>query len=79
MKYNKSVTPTDPVILNGIVTHLFPQQSITTWVRESRILFEDFPPVTETEIQLTASRLKDKKAPGPDGIPNLIIKEAVNN
>ncbi|MBW0482641.1 hypothetical protein O181_022356 [Austropuccinia psidii MF-1] len=36
----------------------------------------EFPPITEDEILGTISTLPNKKAPGPDGIPNELIKTA---
>ncbi|MBW0521937.1 hypothetical protein O181_061652 [Austropuccinia psidii MF-1] len=36
----------------------------------------EFPPVTDEEVSGTISTLPNKKAPGPDGIPNELIKIA---
>ncbi|MBW0486188.1 hypothetical protein O181_025903, partial [Austropuccinia psidii MF-1] len=36
----------------------------------------EFPPVTEEEVMRTISSLPNRKAPGPDGIPNELIKIA---
>ncbi|MBW0471917.1 hypothetical protein O181_011632 [Austropuccinia psidii MF-1] len=36
----------------------------------------EFPPVTMDEIKTTISMPPNKKAPGPDGIPNELIKIA---
>lgn len=77
LKQLNSAIPSDPKILVGIVTHLFPPQGITEWDHTSSQVFENFPPVSIEELQLAASKLKDKKAPGPDGIPNMVVKELI--
>ena len=76
-KFRQETTgiPTDPVLLEKIVSHLFPRQPEVTWERASDEVYNDVPLVSSDEIQELASKLKDKKAPGPDAIPNLVIKE----
>ncbi|KAJ8933807.1 hypothetical protein NQ314_013779 [Rhamnusium bicolor] len=51
---------------------LFPTRTLTTW--EDEEVEADIPPVTADEVAKAAARLKDNKAPGPDGIPPDIIK-----
>lgn len=69
--------PSEAGILDKIVTHLFPLQEATTWQNQTISEKFNFPAVTLTEVQLAASGFKDRKAPGLDGIPNLILKESV--
>lgn len=69
--------PKEAKILDNIVTHLFPQQDATTWASSNLVENFNFPPITLPEIQLIVSRFKDGKAPGPDGISNIILKEIV--
>lgn len=75
LKQKDCKIPTDPSMLTKIVMHLFPAQEAITW---ENTYIDDFPPVCVEEITQAASRLKDKKAPGPDGIPNTIVKELTN-
>ena len=74
LKQKDSPTPTDPSMLTKIVTHLFPPQGITVWQISSQ---EGFLPVSVEEITEAALKLKDNKAPGPDGIPNTVVKELI--
>lgn len=70
--------PREESVLDGIVEHLFPQQETSSWdqnVPSERIYY--FPQVTIAEIEVAISKFKDKKAPGLDCIPNLVLKEAV--
>ena len=75
LKSSTGVQQSDPAVLEGIVRHLFPQQKPTAWSRSSNVIQTEFPEVTAEEIQLAAKKLQLKKAPGPDGVPNMIIKE----
>lgn len=69
-------SPTCPVLLEKIVTNLFPRQP------ELQIgdfgTDEPIPPITLEELKTACSRLRNKKAPGPDGIPNIALKRAIN-
>jgi len=38
---------------------------------------EPFPAIEEEEVRVEAGRLKNGKAPGPDGINNEIMKEVI--
>ena len=68
-------SPTCPALLEKIVTNFFPQQP------ELQIgdlnMEEPIPPITLEELKITCSRLGNKKAPGPDGIPNIALKKAI--
>lgn len=79
LKAYNAVTPSDPVVLREITSCLFPPQSTTTWNRTPVEEDISFPPVSSIEIRQASSMLQDKKAPGLDGIPNLIVKEVVES
>ena len=67
--------PTCPKILLEIVKTLFPQQMETK--RIINVNNEIIPPITEEEIINLSKSLKNGKAPGLDGIPNIAIKTAM--
>ena len=68
-------SPTCPVLLEKIVTHLFPQQpELEIGDLSSE---EPVPPITLEELKAASARLGNKKAPGPDGIPNVALKSAI--
>ncbi|KAH8245933.1 hypothetical protein KR032_004136, partial [Drosophila birchii] len=67
---NKS--PSDPEVLDGIVRVLFPEgQTLTS---PSSIASGEICPVMEQEVLGIARILHNRKAPGPDVIPNMAIK-----
>ncbi|XP_017477016.1 PREDICTED: putative 115 kDa protein in type-1 retrotransposable element R1DM [Rhagoletis zephyria] len=65
-----------PNKLETIIKALFPMQP--SFAREifPATMFE-FPMVSTEEVLLAAKRFKDKKSPGPDAIPNRVLKLAV--
>ena len=75
LKERNAAAPSDLKMLQRIVTHLFPSQGYTEWRNTHGRVYDSFIPVSTEEIQQAAFKLKEKKAPGPDGIPNMIIKE----
>lgn len=62
-----------PGRLENIVDTLFPQQEKTPWPNVDGDM--TFPEVTEEEIRMLANKIPSGKAPGPDRIPDLVIKE----
>lgn len=38
---------------------------------------QDFPPLTGEDLREATSKIKTGKAPGPDGIPSVIVKAAI--
>lgn len=61
----------DASIIDNIVRELFP-----THPRRSNVEYhvEQVPPITAEELENSVSAMREKKAPGPDGIPNEILK-----
>ena len=66
------VAPMDPAIMRNIVDFLFPNYP----VRESRQLNIDerATPFNKAELRMTTKGLAGRKAPGPGGIPNEVLK-----
>lgn len=82
-KIRGPVTPAEmcPDKLKIIVEGLFPQHDSTTWPPtpyedEDRVTIAGMQ-VSNDELSLVAKGLKLKKAPGPDGIPNVALKTAI--
>ncbi|KAI8118185.1 Retrovirus-related Pol polyprotein from type-1 retrotransposable element R1 [Lucilia cuprina] len=76
LKGKKSPQPTCPQLLEKIVGTLFPQHQQREHIDiEGRT--ENIPPISEEEIVQIAKGIGDKKAPGPDNIPNSALKLAV--
>jgi len=75
LKLNSVSPPTCPVLLDKIVTALFPPQ------RYNGVPTCDpvgvVPPISLEELQKAAKKVGDSKAPGPDGIPNMALKTAI--
>lgn len=67
---------TCPRRLETVVAKLFPQHEKSSWADEHNLLRVDStePETTNDELIEAVSRLKSKKAPGPDGIPNVVMK-----
>lgn len=76
LKFNKAPRHTCPIMLNKIVQALFPSHSevdmdiVPTYD-------EDIPPITEGEVLAACKKIGNKKAPGPDFIPNVALKTAM--
>lgn len=82
-KLKGSMTPTEtcPEKLKIIVEGLFPEHDITSWpptpYDDEGINTAETAHVTNEELVAVAKKLKIKKAPGPDGIPNVALKAAI--
>ena len=63
--------------LKEVVEHLFPARPARLTIIQRNIDVATIPPVSTEEILEASSHIKDKKAPGPDGIPNKAIKVAM--
>lgn len=74
----RTTAPSCPVAMREIVSTLFPQQPpLTASLLDSEPDTERIPPVTWEEMMKACSRLGNKKAPGPDNIPNAALKAAI--
>lgn len=62
-----------PGRLESIVDGLFPRHE--TGISPQRSGTHTFPEITIAEIKVRAAKIPSGKAPGPDGVPDLIIKE----
>lgn len=69
--------PTCPNLLKKIVTELFPQQPEHQHCSLPSTEEMSVPPVTREEVIKACNRVKTRKAPGLDGIPNVALKSAV--
>uniref|UniRef100_A0A2M4BC18 Putative waldo-3 aae n=1 Tax=Anopheles marajoara TaxID=58244 RepID=A0A2M4BC18_9DIPT len=70
---------TCPERLRAIVSELFPNRPRCDWPDTPYEVSEQegCPRVTLEELQAAANRIAPNKAPGPDGIPNIALKSAL--
>ena len=68
-------SPSCPVLLERIVTSLFPQQ-LDLQIGDLNSV-EPVSPITLEELKSACSRMGNKQAPGPDGIPNIELEKAI--
>ena len=66
----------DPQKMANIVNTLFPTHQLREPI-EDDAKAEEIPPFRENELQQAVRTLKNKKAPGPDGIPAEVPKVTV--
>lgn len=68
-----------PAMLQRIVETLFPHHEVRPWAPtpQDHPGPSEVPPVTNEELAAIAKSLKLNKAPGPDGIPTVAIKAAI--
>ncbi|KAL7724943.1 hypothetical protein ACLKA6_002307 [Drosophila palustris] len=71
-----SLRVTCPILLRSIVETLFPQHAEQDVSFASRP--ESWQPISVDEVKSATKRIGDRKAPGPDGIPNKALKLAVS-
>lgn len=72
--------PTCPIILERIISTLFPQQPRRA-LTENELADDSLEPpiVTTDELLKACNRIGDVKAPGPDGVPNVALKAAIRS
>lgn len=75
LKSNSRAPPTCPVLLDKIVTTLFPPQRDTPIPTGNPI--GDVVPISMAELRNASRKVGETKAPGPDGIPNIALKTAI--
>lgn len=77
VKGPRAPQPTCPILLEQIVLALFPPQE----ERRNQQYAPNalVPPVTIEEVMQKLHRIQDSKAPGPDGVPNVVFKTAVRS
>lgn len=68
----------DADFLGRVVTELFPQQAPRDAQAELEIDPAEIPAVTKEELMFACSKMLNKKAPGPDEIPNMALKAAIH-
>jgi len=66
-----------PGRVEAIVNALFPREAAAVW--PSRTGNHDFPAVTSTEVIELSNRIPRGKAPGPDGVPDMIIRNVARH
>lgn len=78
LKGFKTAPPKCPIFLERVVQTLFPQQPAINY-NEYHSMSYDFnaPAITKEELIEACSKIGDKKASGPDGIPNIALKTAI--
>ncbi|CAB0040703.1 unnamed protein product [Trichogramma brassicae] len=69
--------PSSPLLVHGAVAALFPRVPSGPALRLPRRAEELIPAVTLEELKGAQSRIKERSAPGPDGVPNMALKLAV--
>ncbi|CAB0040808.1 unnamed protein product [Trichogramma brassicae] len=69
--------PSSPLLVRGAVAAVFPRVPSRPALRLPRRAEEPIPSVTLEELKGAQSRIKERSAPGPDGIPNSALKIAV--
>ncbi|CAB0037663.1 unnamed protein product [Trichogramma brassicae] len=69
--------PSSPLLVRGVVAALFPQVPSGPALRLPRRAEVPIPAVSLEELKGAQSRIKERSAPGPDGIPNSALKIAV--
>lgn len=79
LKGSRSPPESCPVLLQQIVSALFPYHAPREEPRDTPTEVAEIPEVTEEEILRFSTKLKDNKAPGPDGFPNKAIRAALKS
>ncbi|CAB0042383.1 unnamed protein product, partial [Trichogramma brassicae] len=69
--------PSSPLLVRGAVAALFPRVPSGPALRLPRRAEELIPAVTLEELKGAQSSIKERSAPGPDGIPNSALKIAI--
>uniref|UniRef100_A0ABD2W600 Reverse transcriptase domain-containing protein n=2 Tax=Trichogramma kaykai TaxID=54128 RepID=A0ABD2W600_9HYME len=73
----QTAQPSSPLLVRGAVAALFPRVPSEPALRLPRRAGELVPAVTLEELKGAQSRIKERSAPGPDGVPNSALKLAI--
>ncbi|XP_046666641.1 uncharacterized protein LOC124358384 [Homalodisca vitripennis] len=74
---SEKASPSSPQLVRRAVSALFPTVHDPQIVPQPRPIIEEVPTVTRNELQRACGRVRDAAAPGPDGIPNAVLKVAI--
>lgn len=77
LKQGASPQITCPIMLNNIIKELFPRRQNTIFQVFREPNEEIVPEITTDELLNACRRIGDRKTPGPDGIPNVAVKTAM--
>lgn len=80
LKSGAAAIDRSPEMMSRIIDGLFPHHEVQPWPTTPYYhagLTEDESSITNEELIKAASALKANKAPGPDGIPNQVLKLAI--
>uniref|UniRef100_A0A2M4CJ33 Putative reverse transcriptase n=1 Tax=Anopheles darlingi TaxID=43151 RepID=A0A2M4CJ33_ANODA len=82
LRGNRAAPETDPAETRRLVDELFPKHPPMEWPQPSAASSNSSTPnvlrqVTQEELRNIARRLGPRKAPGPDGIPNIAVAMAI--
>ncbi|XP_025264501.1 uncharacterized protein LOC112637952 [Camponotus floridanus] len=75
LKSQPMPAPSCPVLMEKIVSTLFPEQPEQDYHLEEDV-DEEIPPIMEEELLAACARVGNNKAPDLDGIPNIALKTA---
>lgn len=79
LKGNRSPQESCPVLLQRIISELFPHHAPRDQSLTANPDTDEIPEVTEEEIWRISTKIKDSKAPGPDGFPNKAIRTTLKS
>lgn len=80
LKGGKNAIDQSPEMMSRIIQGLFPRHEETPWPQTPYVstgLSVDEPIISNDELINAARALKSNKAPGPDGVPNQVLKVAI--
>jgi hypothetical protein len=77
LKRTNAHSPTCPIVMQRIVSTLFPEQLDSVLNIDESVGVEVVPPVTQEELTNACRKVGNNKAPGPDNIPNIALKTAI--
>uniref|UniRef100_A0ABD2W0M0 Reverse transcriptase domain-containing protein n=1 Tax=Trichogramma kaykai TaxID=54128 RepID=A0ABD2W0M0_9HYME len=69
--------PSSPLLVRGAVAALFPRVPSGPALQLPQRAGEMVPAVTLEELKGAQSRIRERSAPGPDGVPNVALKLAI--